>query len=207
MKSMNNRGSYVLLTLGFLFFVGAAVRFLPSNLATAAEALATGARAAEEATPETDHAAAAPEARPMNEVCLTAETAAAIAAEQDLIAVQEDQLREETLALKARALELESRTAELDALQETLEARWKEMQTVSDEDLMHLARMYGSMKPDQAAAIFNQMEPDFAGNFLRLMRSEQAGLIMASMETRKAYAVSLKLAELNADIRNSAASN
>ena len=67
--------------------------------------------------------------------------------------------------------------------------------------------MYGSMKPDQAAAIFDQMEPDFAGNFLRLMRSEQAGLIMASMETRKAYAVSLKLAELNADIRDSAASN
>ena len=124
-----------------------------------------------------------------------------------MIAAQEDQLQEETLALKARALELDSRTAELSALQETLEARWKEMQTASDEDIMHLARMYGSMKPDQAAAIFDQMEPDFAGNFLRLMRSEQAGLIMASMETRKAYAVSLKLAELNADIRDSAASN
>jgi flagellar motility protein MotE (MotC chaperone) len=207
MKSLNNRGSYVLLTLGFLFAVGAAVRFLPSNLATAAEALAAGTHASEEDTHEVVEAAAAPEARPIDEVCFTAETAAAITAEQELIAAQEDQLQEETLALKARALELNSRTAELSALQETLEARWKEMQTASDEDIMHLARMYGSMKPDQAAAIFDQMEPDFAGNFLRLMRSEQAGLIMASMETRKAYAVSLKLAELNADIRDSAASN
>ena len=207
MKPLNNRGSYVLLTLGFLFAVGAAVRFLPSNLATAAEALASGTHASEEATQEVVEAVAAPEARPIDEVCFTAETAAAITAEQELIATQEDQLQEETLALKARELDLDSRTAELNALQETLEARWKEMQTASDEDIMHLARMYGSMKPDQAAAIFNQMEPDFAGNFLRLMRSEQAGLIMASMETRKAYAVSLKLAELNADIRDSAASN
>jgi flagellar motility protein MotE (MotC chaperone) len=207
MKSLNNRGSYVLLTLGFLFAVGAAVRFLPSNLATAAEALAAGTHAEETAPHGAEEIVAAPEARPIDEVCFTAETAAGITAEQELIAAQEDQLQKETLALKARALDLDSRTAELNALQETLEARWKEMQTASDEDIMHLARMYGSMKPDQAAAIFNQMEPDFAGNFLRLMRSEQAGLIMASMETRKAYAVSLKLAELNADIRDSSASN
>ncbi|MFT5931951.1 MAG: flagellar motility protein MotE (MotC chaperone) [Hyphomonas sp.] len=42
---------------------------------------------------------------------------------------------------------------------------------------------------------------------MRLMRSEQAGLILASMETRKAYEVSLKLAEMNEDIRQTDASN
>ena len=77
MKSLNNRGSYVLLTLGFLFAVGAAVRFLPSNLATAAEALAAGTHASEEDTHEVVEAAAVPEARPIDEVCFTADTAAA----------------------------------------------------------------------------------------------------------------------------------
>jgi flagellar motility protein MotE (MotC chaperone) len=67
----------------------------------------------------------------------------------------------------------------------------------------HLARMYGTMKPDQAASIFNQMDSDFAAGFLRLMRSEQAGMILAGMETKKAYAVSLRLAAMNEDVRNS----
>jgi flagellar motility protein MotE (MotC chaperone) len=40
---------------------------------------------------------------------------------------------------------------------------------------------------------------------MRLMRSEQAGMILAGMETRKAYAVSLKLAAMNEDVRNASA--
>ena len=39
------------------------------------------------------------------------------------------------------------------------------------------------------------------------MRSEQAGLILASMETRKAYEVSLRLADLNKDIRENVNAN
>ncbi|KCZ92206.1 MotE family protein [Hyphomonas johnsonii] len=207
MKALDKRSSYVLITLGFLFTVGAAVRFLPNNLATAESTEATASAASATATTAADPEAAAspaPAVQAIDQVCFTAETAALLAKDQEKITTQEEDLRELELTLQARQQDLENRSAELEALQASLDARWQEMQTVSDDDLVHLARMYGTMKPDQAAAIFNQMDPDFAGSFLRLMRSEQAGLILANMETRKAYAVSVKLAELNEDVRNSA---
>jgi flagellar motility protein MotE (MotC chaperone) len=203
MKTLDKRGSYVLFSLGFLFAVGAAVRFLPSSFAIAENVAETTHSATESAVIAPASEQQPIPIEPIDQVCFTDMTAAALAADQKMIEDQLDALTEQELTLQARQQELDSRAAELEALQETLEARWQEMQTVSDEDLVRLARMYGTMKPDQAAAIFNQMDPDFAGSFLRLMRSEQAGLILASMETRKAYAVSLKLAELNADIRDS----
>ena len=49
------------------------------------------------------------------------------------------------------------------------------------------------------------MDPAFAAGFLRLMPSEQAGLILASMDSKKAYVISVKLATMNADVRNAQA--
>ena len=207
MKTLDKRGSYVLLSLGFLFAIGAAVRFLPSSFAIASETLPGEHAEAQDTDPAADPATAAVAVEPINQVCFTEETAAALVADQKIMETQFAKLTDQELSLQARQQELDRRAADLDALQQTLAARWEEMQTASDDDLIHLARMYGTMKPDQAAAIFNQMDPDFAGSFLRLMRSEQAGLILASMETRKAYEVSLKLAEMNEDIRQNDVSN
>ena len=77
---------------------------------------------------------------------------------------------------------------------------------VCDPDIRHLAGMYSAMKPDAAATIFNQMDPAFAAGFLRLIPSEQAGLILANMDAKKAYVISVKLATMNADVRNAPAS-
>ena len=193
--------SYVLLTLGFLFSLGAAVRFLPSNLAIADEAHKAAPPAGESHTP--DPAAALSNAKQIDEVCFTAETAALIAEDQKKLKEQQVALQELELELTARKQDLDRRAADLQAVQETLGERWSQLQDASNDDMDHLARMYGTMKPDQAASIFNQMDSEFAAGFLRLMRSEQAGMILAGMETRKAYEVSLKLASMNEDIRTS----
>ncbi|MEZ5999526.1 MotE family protein [Hyphomonas sp.] len=202
MKSLNNSRSYVLLTLGFLFTLGAAVRFLPSNLAIAESPLKP-AHPAETG----DHApATAPIAsgtKQIDQVCFTAETAALLADDQKKLKQQQAALQELELELLARQQELDRRAADLQAVEATLQDRWGQLQDASNDDMDHLARMYGTMKPDQAASIFNQMDSDFAAGFLRLMRSEQAGMILAGMETKKAYAVSLRLAAMNEDVRNS----
>lgn len=201
MKTLDKRGSYVLLSLGFLFAIGAAVRFLPSSFAIAENTTETSpVEAVGEADPS-DPASDTVAVQPIDQVCFTDETAASLMADQKQMETQYEALTNQELALQARKHALDQRAADLDAMQQALAARWEEMQTASEDDITHLARMYATMKPDQAAAIFNQMDPDFAGSFLRLMRSEQAGLILASMETRKAYEVSLKLAEMNRDIR------
>ncbi|KJS26244.1 MAG: hypothetical protein VR75_08075 [Hyphomonadaceae bacterium BRH_c29] len=205
MKSLKNSRSYVLLTLGFLFTLGAAVRFLPSNLAIA------------ESTHAPDHAdklasavaatAALPDPRQIDQVCFNAETAALLADDQKKLKEQQAALQELELELLSRQQELDRRASDLEAVQQTLQERWGQLQDASNDDMEHLARMYGTMKPDQAASIFNQMDSDFAAGFMRLMRSEQAGMILAGMETRKAYAVSLKLAALNEDVRNASSDN
>lgn len=202
MKSLNHSRSYVLLTLGFLFTLGAAVRFLPSNLAIA-ESPKKQAHPVETA----DHAPAstsiASGSKQIDQVCFTAETAALLADDQKKLKEQQAALQELELELLARQQELDRRAADLQAVEATLQDRWGELQNASNDDMEHLARMYGTMKPDQAATIFDQMDSDFAAGFLRLMRSEQAGMILAGMETKKAYAVSLRLAAMNEDVRNS----
>jgi flagellar motility protein MotE (MotC chaperone) len=206
MKSLKNSRSYVLLTLGFLFTLGAAVRFLPSNLAVA-ESTHDPDHADAKLPPAVATAAALPDPRQIDQVCFNAETAALLADDQKKLKEQQVALQELELELLARQQELDRRASDLEAVQQTLQERWGQLQDASNDDMEHLARMYGTMKPDQAASIFNQMDSDFAAGFMRLMRSEQAGMILAGMETRKAYAVSLKLAALNEDVRNASSDN
>ena len=204
MSFVKNNTSHVLLTLGVLFTIGGATRFLPSGLAFA-EDLGLSPAAA-----KTETAVSKPDAKPADgaapsEVCFTKESASLVAEDQWLFESQKEELKNEKLALQSWEKDLQTQTAELQELQATLEARWEEIQGASDQDIKHLAGMYSAMKPDAAASIFNQMDPAFAAGFLRLIPSEQAGLILANMESKKAYVISVKLATMNADVRNAPA--
>jgi flagellar motility protein MotE (MotC chaperone) len=201
---MNNR-SNVLLTLGVLFTIGGATRFLPDAMAFAEQAPATDAKtvtAASEAetAPTPTPVVATPGA--LKEVCFSSESASLLQEDQWLFEAEREEMNQQKLELQAWENQLEQQTAELKLLQEALEARWEEMQVSSGQDIQHLASMYSAMKADQAAQIFNQMDAGFAAGFLRLMASDQAGLIMANMEAQKAYLVSVKLATMNDDMRN-----
>lgn len=207
MSFVKNNTSHVLLTLGVLFTIGGATRFLPGDLAFAedlglkpAEKGAAASGPAASKTPGAPATGSAPD-----EVCFTTESAAMVAEDQWLFESQKEELKKEKLALQTWEKELQTQTAELQNLQTTLEDRWQQIQTASDADIKHLAGMYSIMKPDQAATIFNQMDPAFAAGFLRLMASEQAGMILANMDSKKAYVISVKLATMNADVRNAPA--
>jgi flagellar motility protein MotE (MotC chaperone) len=206
MSFVKNNTSHVLLTLGVLFTIGGATRFLPNGLAFAED---LGGKISTEATthPEAEAAPAADAGakKGPGEVCFTDKSAAMVAEDQWLFESQKEELKNEKLALQTWEKDLQAQTAELQQLQATLEARWQEIQGASDEDIKHLAGMYSAMKPDAAASIFNQMDPAFAAGFLRLIPSEQAGLILANMESKKAYVISVKLATMNADVRNAPA--
>jgi len=201
MSFVKNNTSHVLLTLGVLFTIGGATRFLPNGLAFAEE---IGLKSAAPTTSEAGKTEAK-DAAAVQEVCFTDKSAAMVAEDQWLFESQKEELKNEKLALQTWEKELETQTAELTALQTTLEARWQQIQGASDQDIKHLAGMYSAMKPDAAASIFNQMDPAFAAGFLRLIASEQAGLILANMDSKKAYVISVKLATMNADVRNAPA--
>lgn len=200
---MHNR-SNVLLTLGVLFTIGGATRFLPDALAFAEQAPATEAKissavASTETTPKPEPAVAS--SSNLTQVCFSSESASLLEEDQWLFESERDEVKKKQLELQDWENQLEQQTAELKLLQETLESRWQQMQASSDEDIAHLASMYSAMKADQAAQIFNQMDAGFAAGFLRLMVSDQAGLILANMEAEKAYLVSIRLATMNDDVR------
>lgn len=199
---MHNR-SNVLLTLGVLFTIGGATRFLPDALAFAEApadtAATTSAVAGPEASPSPAPAAASTDS--LAQVCFSSESASMLQEDQWLFDSERAEMKKQQLELQAWENQLAQQTAELKLLQQTLEARWEQMQASSDQDIEHLSRMYGAMKADQAAQIFNQMDAGFAAGFLRLMVPDQAGLVLANMEAQKAYLVSIKLATMNNDVR------
>ena len=197
--------SNVLLTLGILFTIGGATRIIPHTFAEAENSPAEETRDAPQSEPRLMQAAYEPDSMSTspseNEVCFSGAAASAMAEDQKSFEARTQALQEQELSLQARKQELDRQSEELKTLQASLEDRWQEMSATADQDIQHLAQMYSSMKPDQAAAIFNQMDASFAAGFLRLMPSEQAGGILAGMNTNKAYVVSVKLASRNSDIR------
>jgi hypothetical protein len=130
----------------------------------------------------------------IDQVCFTAETAALLADDQKKLKEQQLRCRNWNWNCSPASRNWTAARPICRRSKHTLQDRWTQLQDASNDDMDHLARMYGTMKPDQAASIFNQMDSDFAAGFLRLMRSEQAGMILAGMETKKAYEVSLRLA-------------
>lgn len=201
--------SHALLTLGTLFALGGASRLLPNGLATAEESNpAVISEIDKSADPTAGHLQSLSQnknnheaAAPQKEVCLTKEAAEKFSEDLWLFESEQKTLKQKQIDLQTWEAELAAQTSELQDLQNNLETRWREMQKQATEDLLHLSKMYGSMKAEQAAEIFNQMDPDFAAGFLSQLPSDQAGLILANMEKQKAYIVSLSIASKNADIR------
>ena len=220
MSVPSNKSSHVLITLGVLFTVASAARLIPEGQAVAEESKDKTPASTEIETPEkTGESKAQATSKPKNllasnkaegassaggEVCFNGDMAAALSEDRWMFEQREASLVEQQLTLKEWESRLEQRTSELEALEALLNERWAKMKTESDRDIKHLAQMYGSMKPDQASLIFNEMDTNFAAGFLRQLPSDQAGLILANMDTEKAYIVSVRLASMNDDIRNSA---
>ncbi len=211
MSKDGSHSSHVLLTLGVLFTLGGATRFLPGPEAAAESPRSPTSAAApvqETTEPRAGEAASAAPTAPKGgklQVCFSGDQAASLQEDRWLFESEQETLNEEKIALKALQADLQQQSADLAAEKATLNARWEKMQAEAGADIDHLSRMYGAMKPDQAATIFNQMDAAFAAGFLRRLSSDQAGLILASMQAEKAYVVSLKLASRNQDVRDAEA--
>lgn len=204
-QSRKLQTSHVLLTLGVLFTAGGALRLLPQNEAAAEDGARASGSAPVAAQPV--RPAATVSAPSADQVCFDSESAQLIARDLQANAAEAERLASQRADLNAMARDLERQAAELEALSSAVESRWRSLQAEADEDLVHLARMYGAMRADDAASIFDKMDPGFSAGFLRLMPSEQAGLILAAMDPEIAYVASLRIATMNQDIREIEAGN
>lgn len=91
-----------------------------------------------------------------------------------------------------------ARLAELAAAEDSLRRTLAIAETAAEDDLAGLTRVYETMKPKDAAALFERMDARFAAGFLARMRPEAGAGIMAGLSPEAAHAISVVLAGRNA---------
>lgn len=111
---------------------------------------------------------------------------------------QENEIAERRQALRQIDRQMEDKLARLEAAEEQLRQTLAIADTAAEADIERLTKVYESMKPKQAAALFEEMNADFAAGFLSRMRPEAAANIMASLSPQAAYSFSVVLAGRNA---------
>lgn len=103
-------------------------------------------------------------------------------------------------ALRVADREVGRKLAALQAAEEQLRGTIAMAETAAEDDLARLTRVYETMKPKQAAALFEEMDPNFAAGFLGRMRAEAAAQIMAGLSPEAAHLYSVVLAGRNANV-------
>ncbi len=111
---------------------------------------------------------------------------------------EESEIEDRRQALKLADRQIESKLARLQEAEEELRQTLTMADTAAESDVERLTKVYESMKPKQAAALFEEMNPDFAAGFLGRMRPEAAAGIMAGLSPQAAHMFSVVLAGRNA---------
>lgn len=109
--------------------------------------------------------------------------------------------RESALGLRESVLvaaeqKLNGRIAELTALQHRLEALEAARSEREEASWQGLVKVYETMKPRDAAAIFNDLSEPVLINVLDRMKDSKAAPVLAAMSTDKAREVTAQLAQL-----------
>ncbi len=95
-------------------------------------------------------------------------------------------------ALEAR---LDDRVKQLDALQKQLAAEDAARQSVQDQNWSGLVKIYGTMRPQDAATILNDLPMPVLLPVMDHMPDRKAAAILAAMDPNKARDVTLALAQ------------
>jgi flagellar motility protein MotE (MotC chaperone) len=115
------------------------------------------------------------------------------------VASRERALEDRNQALAIADEQVTRRLAELQAAEDSLRRTLAIAETAAEDDLDRLTRVYETMKPKQAAALFEQMDARFAAGFLARMRPDAAAAIMAGLSPQAAHMFSVVLAGRNAE--------
>lgn len=147
---------------------------------------------------------AAPAGHPAAEAA-AAEPTASEADVMDSLAQRREQLDERARELDMREKVLaaaekrvEQRIAELKEIEGRIETMFGQRDEKVEKQLADLVKMYESMKPANAAAIFDTLEQDVLIDVIRRMKPAKASPILAAMKPERAREVTVELARIDA---------
>ncbi|WP_158746021.1 MotE family protein [Acidisphaera sp. L21] len=103
-------------------------------------------------------------------------------------------LNQREAVMAAAEQKLSARVGELTALQTRLETLEKERQDHDEANWTGLVKVYETMKPREAAAIFNDMEMPVLLHVLDRMKDAKAALVLGAMQPDRARLATTQLA-------------
>lgn len=114
---------------------------------------------------------------------------------RDELDKREQKIAAREALLSAAEQEAGKKVDEMKKLKGELEALLGKQQTMQEERINSLVRIYENMKPKEAAAIFNTLDMDILLAVISKMNERKSSPILASMTPEKARSVTIRLAE------------
>ena len=124
------------------------------------------------------------------------DVAESLARRQRQVEAREADLAVEAAALRTARDDLAADLARLEGLKREMENLVAETDAEEAARVRQLVKLYESMKPKNAAAVFNRLTLDIVVPVLRDMREARAGAILQSMDPARAGLVTVELAKV-----------
>ena len=190
--------SLALCTLIALLVVKLGLTVMDALHATPVVSVGIPAAMATEARPQTkpmstrgpDSEAAAPSAR-------GGQSMGALKQEENTIRIQRQQLKEEQKQLEKLKKEVQQKLNDLIAIQKQILLAQGQKKSVQNAQIQGLARIYGTMKPKQAAALMESLDDGLVKTIISTMSPDKAASILALMDVKKAAKISEALSGQN----------
>lgn len=107
------------------------------------------------------------------------------------------QLEREREQLTALKQEIEARLVRLSEIQETIQARLDERETIHNKKIKHLIKIYTTMAPKKAAVLIEKLDMEVIMELFSKMKGEYVGQILPHVSAEKATKISERLAKRN----------
>lgn len=105
----------------------------------------------------------------------------------------EEQLRQKEEYLSKMEQEVEKKLKELISIQKEIQAYHAEKAESQSAKIRSLAKIYGTMKPKEAAKLLENLEEQLVVNIISTMTADEAGNILGNMDIKKAAKISESL--------------
>ncbi|MGC9195131.1 MAG: MotE family protein [Syntrophobacteraceae bacterium] len=123
-------------------------------------------------------------------VATGAKSMGALEKQADQIHRQQDKLREQQRQLEQLKKEVEQKISTLLALQKQLMLSQGQKQNAVNARVQGLAKIYGTMKPKQAAKLMGSLDDTLVKSIISTMPPDKAASILALMDVKKAAKIS-----------------
>jgi flagellar motility protein MotE (MotC chaperone) len=108
---------------------------------------------------------------------------------------KEELMRQREAYLSKMKLEVEEKLKELIGLQKEIQAYRTEKQENQNAQIRSLSKIYGSMKPKEAAKLLENLDDTLVVNIISTMNAPEAANILANMDIKKAAKISERLSK------------